>query len=116
MVERVTRPFKYRVIKGFLDKTEIKLLTDYTRIKHRLNRETFDLEQSNNYATIFYKDPLTETIMLQKKEMMEIETGYKLFPTYSFFRMYTFGSDLKPHTDRSSCEVSVTVSIWMVKK
>ena len=111
MVERVIRPFKYRVIKGFLDKTEIKLLTDYTRIKHRLNREMFDLEQSNNYATIFYKDPLTETIMLQKKEIMEIETGYKLFPTYSFFRMYTFGSDLKPHTDRSSCEISVTVSI-----
>ena len=42
---------------------------------------------------------------------MEKETGLKLFPTYSFFRLYTLLSDLKKHSDRPSCEVSVTVML-----
>ena len=29
--------------------------------------------------------------------------------TYSFARLYTYNAELKPHTDRPSCEISVTV-------
>ena len=42
---------------------------------------------------------------------MEKETNKKLFPTYSFWRMYTKYNYLAEHDDRPSCEISVTVNI-----
>ena len=42
---------------------------------------------------------------------MEKETELKLHPTYSFWRMYTAGSNLFKHKDRESCEISCTVNI-----
>jgi len=42
---------------------------------------------------------------------MEKESGLKLYPTYSFMRVYTFNSELKKHTDRESCEISVTIML-----
>jgi hypothetical protein len=52
-----------------------------------------------------------DSLMLSKQSLMEQETGIKLFPTYSFWRMYTFSSDLAEHKDRAACEISVTVMI-----
>jgi len=49
--------------------------------------------------------------MLKKKFLIEKESGKKLLPTYSFWRCYTKYADLKKHTDRPSCEISVTVNI-----
>ena len=88
MDKLMKRPFKHKVIKNFLDKTEVKLLTDYCRIRHRLNDFSFDIKPTNNNAdTRIYGDPFTETLLVQKREIMEKETGYKLLPTYSYWRM-----------------------------
>ena len=50
---------------------------------------------------------------LAVKIQPEIEkiVGKKLLPTYSFWRMYTYGGYLKKHTDREACEISVTLNI-----
>jgi hypothetical protein len=37
--------------------------------------------------------------------------GLRLFPTYSYFRVYKHGDILAAHVDRPSCEVSVTISV-----
>lgn len=103
--------FKYKIIKNFLTIEEIKLLTDYCRIKHRLNNNSFDFVQNNNGDTYFYGDPLMESLMVNKLNLMQKETGLELIPTYAFWRMYSMFADLKKHKDRSSCEVSVTVMI-----
>ena len=105
------KDFKYKLIKNFLTEGEIKLLTDYCRIKHRLNFDSFDLHQNNNGDTFFYADPLMESLMINKMDLMQKETGLELLPTYAFWRMYTMFADLKKHKDRSSCEISVTVMI-----
>jgi hypothetical protein len=105
------RDFKYKLIKKFLSQEEIKLLTDYCRIKHRLNVDSFDVQQNDNGDTFFYGDPLMESLMINKLNLMEKETNLKLIPTYAFWRMYTMFADLKKHKDRESCEVSVTVMI-----
>ena len=42
---------------------------------------------------------------------MEKETNKKLLPTYAFWRTYTKFAVLEKHTDRPSCEISVTVNI-----
>ena len=72
---------------------------------------SFDLEQSKNADTYFYADALFESLMINKKEVLEKETGLELFPTYSFWRMYTHLADLSFHKDRPACEISVTVNL-----
>ena len=49
--------------------------------------------------------------MLKKKNIIEKETNKTLLPTYSFWRMYTKFATLEKHTDRPSCEISVTLNI-----
>ena len=63
--------FKYKIIKNFLTKEEIKLLTDYCRIKHRLNFDSFDFIQNDNGDTSFYGDPLMESLMINKLDIMQ---------------------------------------------
>jgi hypothetical protein len=105
------KDFKYKLIKNFLTKEEIKLLTDYCRIMHRTNSSSFEFLQSDNGDTCYYADPLMESLMVNKLELMQEETGLELLPTYAFWRMYTRFADLKKHKDRESCEVSVTVML-----
>ena len=105
------KKLKYKLIKNFFSQEELKILNNYVKIKHRLNFRNFDLIQSVNKDTSFYADPLTESLLLTKFDLMEKETNLKLHPTYSFWRMYTKFADLKKHTDRQSCEVSVTAMI-----
>ena len=101
----------YKVIKNFLCREEMELLTHYTRLKHRANFDSFDLKQNDQGDTMFYGDPVTDSLLITKKDLMEKETGLTLLPTYTFWRMYTYGADLKKHSDRPSCEYSVTVQI-----
>ena len=105
------RDLKYKIIKNFIQFDELNLLKDYCRIKHRINTNSFDLNQNENGDTYFYGDPAMESLMLNKLSRMEYETGLELLPTYAFWRMYSWNADLKKHKDRPSCEVSVTVCI-----
>jgi hypothetical protein len=110
----IGKDFKYKKIKNFLSKDEIEICNLYCEMKHRVNQEKFD-EISGTLKSLpnsfFYGDALMESIMLKKKDIMENETGKKLLPTYSFWRMYTKYSDLKKHKDRPSCEISATINI-----
>lgn len=56
-----------------------------------------------------YADPAMEVVLLHLHKTMEENTGLKLFPTYSFYRVYRPGDDLKIHKDRPSCEISCTL-------
>lgn len=56
-----------------------------------------------------YADPAMEAMLLHLHPLMEKSTGLKLYPTYSFYRVYRNGDILHPHTDRPSCEISTTV-------
>ena len=56
-----------------------------------------------------YADPAMEAMLLHLHPKIEKYTGIKLYPTYSFYRVYRNGDELKPHTDRPSCEISATV-------
>jgi len=107
----IRKDFKYKVVKNFLTKDEVKLFNTYCDIKHRTNFKSFDTTAGSNHDTGFYGDPIMDSLMLHKKNIMETETGKKLLPTYSYWRMYTKYAVLKKHTDRPSCEISVTVNI-----
>jgi PKHD-type hydroxylase len=48
--------------------------------------------------------------------VVERETGKELLPTYAYCRIYNFGNELLPHTDREACEWSVTINLSQTHK
>ena len=56
-----------------------------------------------------YADPAMESMLLHLQDTMEKNTGLKLHPTYSYYRIYRAGDSLAPHKDRAACEISATV-------
>jgi hypothetical protein len=72
-----------------------------------LTLEKADIQVPNAHSK--YGDPAMETVLLNLKEIMEETTGLVLLPTYSYYRVYRKGDDLKPHIDRPACEISATL-------
>jgi hypothetical protein len=107
----IGKDFSFKKIVNFLTKEEINLLKDYCEIKHITNKNDFDMFQVPTKDTSIYGDPIMESLMLNKKTLMEKLTGKNLLATYSFWRMYTKFAPLHVHRDRESCEISVTVHI-----
>jgi hypothetical protein len=105
------KELKYKIIKNFLTKDELSLIKEYCLLRHKCNTDSFDTLYNPNGDTGIFSDALVESLMKLKLPLMEKETGLKLFPTYSFWRMYTMFANLRKHTDRASCEISVTVKI-----
>jgi len=58
-----------------------------------------------------YADPYMEDLLERLRPAVEEITRLKLFPTYSYFRVYKRGDVLSRHQDRMSCEISVTASL-----
>ena len=58
-----------------------------------------------------YGDPLTDRLLEHLRASVEQVTGLRLWPTYSFFRLYQQGNLLPAQRDRPACEVSMTVNL-----
>ncbi|MFN4284257.1 MAG: hypothetical protein ACK4NA_16630 [Alphaproteobacteria bacterium] len=68
-----------------------------------------DAQVDNSYAA--YGLPVSEALMGYLLPFMEEKTGYKLFPTYSYGRVYLNGATLTRHVDRPACEISLSLMI-----
>lgn len=73
-------------------------------------------------SLVKYGDPLFDTLLDALAPEVGGRIGIELLPTYSFVRIYYEHTDLTPHTDRPSCEVTVTLHLgaetderWPVK-
>ena len=58
-----------------------------------------------------YSNIAMETLMLKCQPEMEKVTGLKLYPAYTYARIYKKGDVLKRHKDRFSCEISTTMNL-----
>ena len=58
-----------------------------------------------------YSNVAMETLMLKCQPAMEKATGLKLYPAYTYARIYKKGDELKRHKDRFSCEISTTMNL-----
>ena len=59
----------------------------------------------------FSKHPKCEFLLLYFQKFVEEVNSLPLYPTYSYARLYKPGEVLTPHTDRPSCEISVTINM-----
>ena len=68
-----------------------------------------DAQVPNTYS--HYSDVAMETLLVDMMPTMEKNTGLKLYPNYSYGRIYKYGDILAKHTDRPSCEISTTLNL-----
>jgi hypothetical protein len=107
----IRKDFRYKLIKNFFTKEELKIGTHYYHLMHKRNDSKFDPFQGINNDSVFTDDCFGDVLLMKKKELMEKETGLKLFPTYAYTRFYTHNAQLKKHRDRPSCEISIS-AMW----
>ena len=99
----------YKLIKNFFSKEELKVLQKYCYNKLDSNKDY--ILDGYSFSPAWYNDPLMTTLLDVKLSLVEKESNLKLFPTYTYWKYYVFGSILAQHKDRPSSEISVTVCI-----
>ena len=114
----------YIIVKNFISREQAKFIYDYTLLKnkcvnHMINTDylsdgsfcgTFEDAQVPGVYSC-YSDFLMETLLETSTPHISKITGLNLIPTYSYYRVYLKGSELKRHKDRPSCEVSTTLCL-----
>jgi hypothetical protein len=66
-------------------------------------------EQIPDSVYAMYGDIAMDLLLSKIKPTLENIINIKLYPTYSYARIYQTGNELFPHVDRYSCDISGTV-------
>ena len=99
----------YKLIKNFFNQDELKILDKYCY--NRIDKNKDYQIDCQSFSPAWYNDILMNVLLDIKLPLVEKESNLKLFPTYAYWRYYVFGGSLDKHTDRPSCEISVTACI-----
>lgn len=103
---------RYVVVEQLISKSDREKL-----FRHALQRSTngsMKPDRQVGGTPAAYGDPYTEDLLDRLLPSVERITGLKLFPTYSYLRVYRRGSVLAKHTDRRACEISVTANLGLL--
>ena len=118
---------KYTVIKQAISKDLAAFVANY----FSMQKQVYDTCREARYISPFeniighyegrdeqipetysqYSNIAMETLMLKCQPKMEEVTGLKLYPAYTYARIYKKGDVLKRHKDRFSCEISTTMNL-----
>ena len=100
---------KYVHLKGFLDVENCNELTAelkrLVKAKQTVNDVQCPTSEAIHGAMAFDK------LLVDLLPHFEKASGKRLYPTYSYARLYKKGEKLKIHTDRESCEISATLTL-----
>ena len=116
---------KYKVVRQAITKQLTDFIFHYFQNKRRVSKILFDSRYISPFTEYWgtwddgqipktyshYADGVFETLLEGLHERVEKETGYKLYPSYSYARIYKKGDILKRHRDRDECEISGTIHI-----
>jgi len=97
-------------IKEFLPTQLFNVINSYCIIKYT-NKSDFVVDPQTSSLVREYGDYLMETILDMSTPVIEKNVGKKLWPTYSYVRIYDKGDNLKVHLDRPSCEYTVALCL-----
>lgn len=100
---------KYIYIESAIPKDICDIALNYTLFDESKNFAPEGAGDQVPAAHSKYGDPLMESMLLHVLPIIEKNTGLKVFPTYSYYRLYRPGASLLPHKDRESCEISASL-------
>lgn len=96
-------------VKDVVSKEMSHFLTGMLMLSHKINPGGD--EQIPNAMAVMPSNIVFDRLLEQAWPFVEAVVGEELIPTYSYARLYGNGDVLEKHTDRDSCEVSVTVQL-----
>ena len=99
----------YTVVKSLLDANTARALKEFAQMRAAGGTAPSDRQVPGTPAA--YADPVMEKVLRDLVSAVEKASGRKLFPTYSYFRVYRHGDILARHKDRPACEISVSVCL-----
>lgn len=103
---------RYLDIKHLIPKDLCNIATKYALMQSVVDfspEEDADAQVKGAHSK--YSDTLMETIMYFLHPKLEKILGLDLCPTYTYYRVYRPGQELKRHKDRPSCEISTTICL-----
>lgn len=100
---------KYLAVEGFLEDPLLCVAYRYAQLKGALEHGAGDSQVPETPA--FYGDLLMDTLLEVSTATIEELTGLELHPTNSYFRLYKHGDELKRHTDREACEITMSLCL-----
>jgi hypothetical protein len=118
---------KYTIIRQAISKDLASFVANY----FMMQKQVYDTCRATRYISPFeniigeyekpdgqipntyshYSNIAMETLMLKCQPEMEKATGLKLYPAYTYARIYKKGDVLERHKDRFSCEISTTMNL-----
>lgn len=98
----------YCIVREAISEELRDFVTQYALFDEMQNYNSISDGQTEN-AHSKYGDPAMETMLLHLHSIIEKNTGLKVYPTYSYYRVYRNEEELKKHKDRESCEISCTL-------
>jgi len=116
---------RYVFLKKAISKELTKFCYDYFLLKREVHKTMLQNRLISPYVEYFgkyddnqapntyshYSDIVMETLLSKLHSKIEKNTGLKLYPNYSYARIYKNGDVLKRHKDRMSCEISTTINL-----
>jgi len=99
----------YVHLKNFLDKDNCKQLTQ--ELNQCINRGETTKDPQCPLSEAVHGSITFDKLLKDLLPYFEKVSGKKLYPTYSYARLYKSGEELKKHTDRPACEISATVTL-----
>jgi hypothetical protein len=108
---------KFIVVKNFIQPEVAKFLYEYLKFSSQILIASGDIKAIEGDVLVSgclgarSHDQVFDTLLKISKSKIETITGLELFPTYTYARLYKTGNIMKPHRDRPSCEISVTLKL-----
>jgi predicted 2-oxoglutarate/Fe(II)-dependent dioxygenase YbiX len=99
----------YIYLPNFIDSESAKQLAREFKEFTIQNNSSGDGQAPNSSVEYNYIGFLE--LLCEKTPEVSNFLGEKVLPTYSYARVYKEGSDLKRHTDRDACEISLTIHL-----
>ena len=115
----------YVIYRQLINETFADVFMCYLGLKRKVREELIKDNIIDDKSTLFghigdsllkdcyslYGDSLFDTIMLKIMPTVEEFHKKKLYPTYSYARVYDHGQKMDKHLDRDECEVSVSMNL-----
>ena len=99
----------YVHLEGFLNKNNCEQLT--TIIKQLVAEDKTVKDEQCPLSEAVHGSETFDQLLLDLLPHFEKACGKRLYPTYSYARLYKPGEKLKKHTDRHACEISATITL-----
>jgi hypothetical protein len=100
---------KYVHLSGFLDQINCEELV--SELRELIEQGATNKDEQCPLSHAIHGATTFDSLLEQLTPHFETASGKRLYPTYAYARLYEPGDELKAHTDRPSCEISVTITL-----